>query len=74
MSLITVCACLTQPVGQAAFGLLYGRFAALPSAVLFAAAAALDFYKPCCIAHFTKKPFLLQNHERFFTNLLKSSY
>ena len=40
MSLITVCACLTQPVGQAAFGLLYGRFAALPSAVLFAAATA----------------------------------
>jgi|UniRef100_UPI004029F98B hypothetical protein len=23
---------------------------------------------------FSKKPFLLQNHERFFTNLLKSSY
>ena len=43
MSLITVCACLTQPVGQAAFGLLYGRFAALPSAVLFAAAAASIF-------------------------------
>ena len=43
MSLITVCACLTQPVGQAAFGLLYGCFAALPSAVLFAAAAASIF-------------------------------
>ena len=39
MSLITVCACLTQPAGQAAFGLLYGLFAALPSAVLFTAAA-----------------------------------
>ena len=43
MSLITVYACLTQPVGQAAFGLLYGRFAALPSAVLFAASAASIF-------------------------------
>ena len=43
MSLITVCACLTQPAGQAAFGLLYGRFAALPSAVLFTAAAASIF-------------------------------
>ena len=43
MSLITVCACLTQPVGQAACGLLYGLFAALPSAVLFAAAVASIF-------------------------------
>ena len=43
MSLITVCACLTQPAGQAAFGLLYGHFAALPSAVLFTAAAASIF-------------------------------
>ena len=28
-----VCACLAQPAGQAALGLLYGLFAALPSAV-----------------------------------------
>lgn len=45
MSLITVCACLTQPAGQAALGLLYGLFAALPSAVLFAAAAASHIFK-----------------------------
>lgn len=45
MSLITICACLTQPAGQAALGLLYGLFAALPSAVLFAAAAASHIFK-----------------------------
>lgn len=45
MSLITVCACLTQPAGQAALRLLYGLFAALPSAVLFAAAAASHIFK-----------------------------
>lgn len=45
MSLITVCACLAQPAGQAALGLLYGLFAALPSAVLFAAAAASHIFK-----------------------------
>lgn len=54
MSLITVCACLTQPVGQAAFGLLYGRFAALPSAVLFAAAAASIFIN-LAASHIFKK-------------------
>lgn len=54
MSLITVCACLTQPVGQAAFGLLYGRFAALPSAVLFAAAAASVFIN-LAASHIFKK-------------------
>ena len=54
MSLITVCACLTQPVGQAAFGLLYGRFAALPSAVLFAAAAASIFIN-IAASHIFKK-------------------
>ena len=45
MSLITVCACLTQPAGQAALWLLYGLFAALPSAVLFVAAAASHIFK-----------------------------
>ena len=45
MSLITVCACLTQPAGQAALRLLYGLFAALPSAVLFATAAASHIFK-----------------------------
>ena len=54
MSLITVCACLTQPVGQAAFGLLYGRFAALPGAVLFAAAAASIFIN-IAASHIFKK-------------------
>lgn len=54
MSLITVCACLTQPVGQAAFELLYGRFAALPSAVLFAAAAASIFIN-LAASHIFKK-------------------
>ena len=54
MSLITVCACLTQPVGQAAFGLLYGRFAALPSAVLFAAAVASIFIN-LAASHIFKK-------------------
>lgn len=54
MSLITVCACLTQPVGQAEFGLLYGRFAALPSAVLFAAAAASIFIN-LAASHIFKK-------------------
>ena len=54
MSLITVCACLTQPAGQAAFGLLYGRFAALPSAVLFAAAAASIFIN-LAASHIFKK-------------------
>lgn len=54
MSLITVCACLTQPVGQAAFGLLYGRFAALPSAVLFAAATASIFIN-LAASHIFKK-------------------
>ena len=54
MSLITVCACLTQPVGQAAFGLLYGRFAALPSAVLFAAASASIFIN-LAASHIFKK-------------------
>lgn len=54
MSLITVCACLTQPVGQAAFGFLYGRFAALPSAVLFAAAAASIFIN-LAASHIFKK-------------------
>ena len=54
MSLITVCACLTQPVGQAAFGLLYGRFAALPGAVLFAAAAASIFIN-LAASHIFKK-------------------
>lgn len=54
MSLITVCACLIQPVGQAAFGLLYGRFAALPSAVLFAAAAASIFIN-LAASHIFKK-------------------
>ena len=54
MSLITVCACLTQPVGQAEFGLLYGRFAALPSAVLFAAAAASIFIN-IAASHIFKK-------------------
>lgn len=54
MSLITVCACLTQPVGQAAFGLLYGRFAALPSSVLFAAAAASIFIN-LAASHIFKK-------------------
>lgn len=54
MSLITVCACLTQPVGQAALGLLYGRFAALPSAVLFAAAAASIFIN-LAASHIFKK-------------------
>lgn len=54
MSLITVCVCLTQPVGQAAFGLLYGRFAALPSAVLFAAAAASIFIN-LAASHIFKK-------------------
>ena len=54
MSLITVCACLTQPVGQAAFGLLYGRFAALPSAALFAAAAASIFIN-LAASHIFKK-------------------
>jgi hypothetical protein len=49
-----VCACLTQPVGQAAFGLLYGRFAALPSAVLFAAAAASIFIN-LAASHIFKK-------------------
>lgn len=43
MSLVTVCACLTQPAGQAMFGLLYGHFASLPSVVLFAAASASVF-------------------------------
>lgn len=43
MSLVTVCACLTQPAGRAVFGALYGHFAAFPSAVLFAAAAASVF-------------------------------
>lgn len=60
MSLITVCACLTQPVGQAAFGLLYGRFAALPSAVPFCGGGCLDFYKHCCIAHFQKSRFFFE--------------
>lgn len=73
MSLITVCACLTQPVGQAAFGLLYGRFAALPSAVLFAAAVASIFIN-LAASHIFKKAAFFRNHERFFTNLLKSSY
>ena len=54
MSLITVCACLTQPVGQATFGLLYGRFAALPSAVLFAAAAVSIFIN-IAASHIFKK-------------------
>lgn len=54
MSLITVCACLTQPAGQAAFGLLYGRFAALPSAVLFAAAVASIFIN-LAASHIFKK-------------------
>lgn len=54
MSLITVCACLTQPVGQAAFGLLYGLFAALPSAVLFAATAASIFIN-LAASHIFKK-------------------
>ena len=54
MSLITVCACLTQPAGQAAFGLLYGHFAALPSAVLFAAAAASIFIN-IAASHIFKK-------------------
>lgn len=54
MSLITICACLTQPVGQAALGLLYGRFAALPSAVLFAAAAASIFIN-LAASHIFKK-------------------
>ena len=54
MSLITVCACLTQPAGQAALGLLYGLFAALPSAVLFAAAAASIFIK-LAASHIFKK-------------------
>ena len=53
MSLITVCACLTQPVAGA-FGLLYGRFAALPSAVLFAAAAASIFIN-IAASHIFKK-------------------
>lgn len=46
MSLITVCACLTQPVGQAAFGLLYGLFAQCRA-----------FCGGCCIAHFQKSCF-----------------
>lgn len=46
MSLITVCACLTQPVGQAAFGLLYGLFAQCRA-----------FCGGCCIAHFQKSRF-----------------
>ena len=54
MSPITVCACLTQPAGQAAFGLLYGRFAALPSAVLFAAAVASIFIN-LAASHIFKK-------------------
>ena len=54
MSLITVCACLTQPAGQAALGLLYGLFAALPSAVLFAAAAASIFIN-LAASHIFKK-------------------
>ena len=58
MSLITVCACLTQPVGQAAFGLLYGRFA-------FYSGGCLDFYKPCCIAYFQKS--------RFFFKIMNAS-
>ena len=54
MSLITICACLTQPAGQAALGLLYGLFAALPSAVLFAAAAASIFIN-IAASHIFKK-------------------
>lgn len=46
MSLITVCACLTQPVGQAAFGLLYGLFAQCRA-----------FCGGCCIARFQKSCF-----------------
>ena len=67
MSLITVCACLTQPAGQAALG-LFVCMASLPLCPV-----------PCFLRRlqhriFSKKPFLFQNHERFFTNLLKSSY
>jgi hypothetical protein len=41
-----VCACLTQPVGQAAFGLLYGLFAQCRA-----------FCGGCCIARFQKSCF-----------------
>ena len=49
MSLITVCACLTQPAGQAALGLLYGRFAQCRA-----------FCGGCSIAYFQKSRFFFK--------------
>ncbi len=49
MSLITVCACLTQPAGQAALGLLYGRFAQCRA-----------FCGGCSIAYFQKSHFFFK--------------
>ncbi len=65
MSLITVCACLTQPAGQAACGLLYGLFAAPAQCRAFCGGGRLDFYKPCCIAYFQKS--------RFFFKIMNAS-
>ena len=49
MSLITVCACLTQPAEQAALGLLYGRFAQCRA-----------FCGGCSIAYFQKSRFFFK--------------
>lgn len=49
MSLITICACLTQPAGQAALGLLYGRFAQCRA-----------FCGGCSIAYFQKSRFFFK--------------
>ena len=65
MSLITVCACLTQPVRAGGVRAFVRPLCCPAQCRAFYGGGCLDFYKPCCIAYFQKS--------RFFFKIMNAS-